>query len=210
MRLFLLTLAAGLIAAGALTALQGTAPPPSRDAAVIPERHLQRDDHSAFDGNPDGDVVVVAFVDYQCGYCKRAFSILKAVIASDNGVKIVYKDLPMLGEISRVASFAALAAGRQGKYLALHSALMEFRGRLDHTQVLELARSVDLDMPRLIADMESTEIRARVERNIELASETGVRGTPAFIIGNDLVHGVTDAARMRDLIAKVRASPTRR
>lgn len=177
---------------------------------MIPERHLQRDDHSAFDGNPDGDVVVVAFVDYQCGYCKRAFSILKAVIASDDGVKIVYKDLPMLGEISRVASFAALAAGRQGKYLALHSALMEFRGRLDHTQVLELARSVDLDMPRLIADMESTEIRARVERNIELASETGVRGTPAFIIGNDLVHGVTDAARMRDLIAKVRASPTRR
>lgn len=168
------------------------------------ESELLRDGDSPIAGNPNGDVTIVEFLDYQCGYCKRVHSVVKSVVAADGKVKIIYKDLPILGEASRIAAYAALAAARQNKYLALHSALMEFRGQLDRARVLDAAASAGIDVHQLEKDMEAPEIKQIIERNLALASALGVRGTPAFIIGKQLVPGAVDADALKKLIADAR------
>lgn len=223
LRLPLLALACGLTLAAILGAAQWLGPDsraasreqasvkPRREAIEVPDFRLPGDGDRPFSGNPNGDVTVVEFLDYQCGYCKRSYDVLKAVVATDSGIKVVYIDFPILGEVSRIAAFAVLAANRQGKYFALHSALMEFRGRLDRVQVLELAQLAALDLPRLVLDMEGPEVRHQLEGNIELASKLGVRGTPTFIVGKHLVVGAMHADTLRDLIAEARdASRVRR
>lgn len=168
------------------------------------ESELLRDSDSPIAGNPNGDVTIVEFMDYQCGYCKRVYSVVKSVVAADGKVKIIYKDLPILGEASRIAASAALAAARQNKYLALHNALMEFRGQLDRARVLDAAASVGIDVPQLVQDMEAPEIKQIIERNLALASALGVRGTPAFVIGKQFVPGAVDADALKKLIANAR------
>lgn len=151
-----------------------------------------------------GDVVVVDFNDYQCPYCKRAHLALKSVVAADGKVKVIYKDLPILGEPSRIAALAALASVKQGKHLALHNALMEFSGKLDRDRILEIAASVGLDVALLQKDMEDPKFKQLIERNMALAGALGVRGTPAFVIGDQFVPGAVDAAALKQLIAEAR------
>lgn len=170
------------------------------------EAELLRDSDSPIAGNPNGDVTIVEFMDYQCGYCKRVYSVVKSVVAADGKVKIIYKDLPILGEGSRIAAYAALAAARQNKYLALHNALMEFRGPLDRARILDVAASVGIDVPQLEKDLEAPEIKQIIERNLALASALGVRGTPAFVIGKQFVPGAVDADTLKKLIADARKS----
>jgi protein-disulfide isomerase len=168
------------------------------------ESELLRDGDSPIAGNPNGDVTIVEFMDYQCGYCKRVYNVMKSVVAADGKVKIIYKDLPILGEASRIAASAALAAARQNKYLALHDALMEFRAPLDRARILDVAASVGIDVPQLEKDMEAPEIKQIIERNLALASALGVRGTPAFVIGKRFVPGAVDADALKKLIADTR------
>ena len=170
------------------------------------QAELYRDPDSPVGGNPNGDVVIVEFNDYQCPYCKRAYQAVKSVTGADGKVKIVYKDLPILGDASRIAALAALAAVKQGKHLALHSALMEFTGKLDRDKIFEIAASVGLDRARLEKDMEDPKLKQHIERNLELASALGIRGTPAFVIGTQFVPGAVDAAAMKQLIADARKS----
>ncbi len=170
------------------------------------EAELLRDSDSPVVGNPNADVTIVEFMDYQCGYCKRAFSAVEAVMKADGKVKIVYKELPILGEASRIAAHAALASHKQGKYAAFHKALMEFRGPLDRPRILEIAASVGIDVPRLEKDMEEPGLKQSIERNVALASALGIRGTPAFVIGNQFVPGAIDADALKKLVAEARAS----
>ena len=165
---------------------------------------LLSDPDSPFSGNANGDVVVVDFNDYQCPYCKRAHQAVKQVVAADGKVKVVYKDLPILGEPSRIAALAALAAAKQGKHAALHDALMEFGGKLDRARILELAASVGLDVALLEKDMEDPKFKQLIDRNMALAGALGVRGTPAFVIGDQFVPGAVDAAALKQLIADAR------
>ncbi|MSP74711.1 MAG: DsbA family protein [Rhodospirillaceae bacterium] len=165
---------------------------------------LLADPDSPFSGNANGDVVIVDFNDYQCPYCKRAHQAVKQVVAADGRVKVVYKDLPILGEPSRIAAFAALAATKQGKHAALHDALMEFGGKLDRARIMEIAASVGLDMALLEKDMEDPKFKQLIDRNTALAGALGVRGTPAFVIGDQFVPGAVDAATLKQLIADAR------
>lgn len=165
---------------------------------------LLADPDSPFSGNANGDVIVVDFNDYQCPYCKRAHQAVKQVVAADGKVKVVYKDLPILGEPSRIAAFAALAAAKQGKHSALHDALMEFSGKLDRARILEIAASVGLDVALLEKDMEDPKFKQLIDRNMALAGALGVRGTPAFVIGDQFVPGAVDAAALKQLIADAR------
>jgi protein-disulfide isomerase len=119
-------------------------------------------------------------------------------------VRIVYKELPILGPDSVVAARAALAAHRQGAYRAFHAALMARRGSFDDAAIAALATELGLDAARLRADMERPEIAAQIERNRALARELGIRGTPAFVIGTEIVPGAIDLATMRSLVAKAR------
>jgi protein-disulfide isomerase len=176
----------------------------AQKAMLQHENELLRDPESPISGNPDGDVTIVDFNDYQCPYCKRAYSAVKSVVAADGKVKIVYKDLPILGEPSRIAAFAALAARNQGKHGPLHSALMEYSGKLDRDRIMEIARSVGLDVAQLQTDMEDPKLKQIIERNSALAAALGVRGTPAFVIGKQFVPGAVDADALKQLIADAR------
>jgi protein-disulfide isomerase len=170
------------------------------------QAELFRDADSPVGGNPNGDVVVVDFNDYQCPYCKRTHGAMKSVVGADGKVKIIYKDLPILGDASKIAALAALASVKQGKHTELHNALMEFTGRLDRDKILEIASSVGLDRAQLEKDMEDPKLRQIIERNLALASALGIRGTPAFVIGKQFVPGAVDAGALKELIADARKS----
>ncbi len=165
---------------------------------------LLADPDAPFSGNANGDVVIVDFNDYQCPYCKRAHQAVKQVVGADSKVKVVYKDLPILGEPSRIAALAALAAAKQGKHAALHDALMETSSKLDRARILEIAASVGLDVALLEKDMEDPKFKQLIDRNMALAGALGVRGTPAFVIGDQFVPGAVDAAALKQLIADAR------
>jgi protein-disulfide isomerase len=165
---------------------------------------LLNDPETPITGNPQGDVTIVEFSDYQCPYCKRAHAAVKSVLAADGKVRLVFKDLPILGEPSRIAALAALASRAQNKHLALHNALMEFNGKLDRDKIMEIAGSVGLDVAQLQKDMEDPKLKAIIERNMELAQALGVRGTPAFVIGKQFVPGAVDASTLKQMIADAR------
>jgi protein-disulfide isomerase len=182
-----------------------------RDAVaqkVIQEKQaeLYRDADSPVDGNADGDVLIVEFNDYQCPYCKRTHQVMKSVVGADGKVKVIYKDLPILGEASKIAALAALASVKQGKHLPLHNALMEYNGKLDRAKILEIADSVGLDRAQLEKDMDDPKLKQIIERNLALAAALGVRGTPAFVVGKQFVPGAIDAATLKALIAEARKS----
>jgi protein-disulfide isomerase len=168
------------------------------------QAELFRDPDSPIGGNPNGDVVIVDFNDYQCPYCNRTHQAMKSVVSADGKVKTIYKDLPILGEASKVAAVAALASVKQGKHTAFHNALMEFSGKLDRDKILDIASSVGIDRAQLEKDMEDPKLKRTIERNLELASALGIRGTPAFVIGKQFVPGAVDAAALKQLIADAR------
>jgi protein-disulfide isomerase len=168
------------------------------------QQELLHDADSPIAGNPDGDVTIVEFSDYQCPYCKRAHATVLSEVAADGKVRIVYKDLPILGEASRIAALAALASRAQGKHDTFHNALMDFKGPIDRAKILEIAASAGIDVPRLEQDMQDPKLKAIIDRNMTLATALGVRGTPAFVIGNQFVPGAIEADALRQLITDAR------
>jgi protein-disulfide isomerase len=169
------------------------------------QRELEADPGSPVIGNPKGDVTLVEFFDYQCGYCKAVHADTRKLIDSDGKLRFVYKEFPILGPASVTAARAALAAHRQGKYAELHNALMENRGQLDDDKIMRIAGSVGgLDLERLKKDMQAPEIQASLEKNLRLAQELNIRGTPAFVIGDQIMPGAIDLERMRMMVAEER------
>ncbi len=155
-------------------------------------------------GNPDGDVTVVEFFDYNCPYCRRAGEAVKALIEADPGVRVVYREWPILGEGSVAASRAALAARAQGKYEEMHWALMGAQGRLDEAMVMAIAQGAGLDMDRLRADMALPAVDAHIEASMALAEEIGFSGTPSFVIGDAPVPGLVPVEEMQRLVEAAR------
>jgi len=155
-------------------------------------------------GNPDGAITVVEFSDYQCGYCKRVFPHLASVVESAGDVRLVIRELPILGPESVTAARAALAARKQGLYPAFHKALMALRGGLSEDAVMQVAQSVGLDIDRLKKDMADPAFDQRFSENVRLARLLGISGTPAFIIGDKLIPGAVSADALEALIAEAR------
>jgi protein-disulfide isomerase len=155
-------------------------------------------------GNPEGNVTLVEFFDYQCGYCKSMLEPLNALRERDPDLRMVMKELPILSPASTTAAKAALAAELQGKYTEFHLAMMGYRGRLDDDVVFATAEQVGLDVERLKADMESEAVAAEIAANMRLAQQLGIRGTPAFIVGDDIVPGAVDVRALEALIAEQR------
>jgi len=177
----------------------------TRDALVANRTALVDHPMSPVSGNPDGDVTLVEFFDYQCGYCKRSLGTVVELIESDPELRIVWKDFPVLGEVSTFAALASMAAQKQGLYLEFHKALMGASGRLTEESVMETASRVGLDVERLQQDMADPEIVAYLQDTQRLAEELGIGGTPAFVIGNTLVPGAVDGATLRRLIGEARS-----
>lgn len=156
-------------------------------------------------GNPAGAVTVVEFFDYRCPYCKAVAKDMIATLQAEGDVRIVFKEFPILGPDSQMAAKAALAADKQGKYLAFHQALMDHKGVLDRDALTDIAEDAGLDVELLQIDMESAEVETVIARNMALADTLDIGGTPAFIIGDTLVPGAIDMKTLKDLVAKARS-----
>tara|TARA_R110000787_G_scaffold137458_9_gene250378 strand:- start:51356 stop:52105 length:750 start_codon:yes stop_codon:yes gene_type:complete len=155
-------------------------------------------------GNPDGEVTVVEFFDYNCGYCKRVSPTVAALIEGNRDVKVIYKEFPILGDASIEAAKGAMAAVRQGKYHEMHEGLMNHRGRVTAATVMSVAKDLGLDTEQLDRDMKDPEIQSAIERNYALAQNLGITGTPAFVIGNKLVPGAASLETLEELVKEVR------
>lgn len=167
---------------------------------------LERDPNAPVLGNPDGDVTVVEFFDYNCPYCKRAAPEVQALIAADPNVRLVYREWPILGEGSVYATRASLAARNQGKYKEFHDAMMALKGRADEQSVLRLAKNIGLDIDKLKTDMQSDAVAEHIATSMRLTEAMGVSGTPAFVIGDALVPGFIDVAQLKKLVNDARSA----
>jgi protein-disulfide isomerase len=137
----------------------------------------------AVTGNPKGNVTMVEFFDYQCIHCKKMAPVVEELVKKDNNLRVIYKEFPIFGDSSELASKVALAAGMQGKYMLMHNALLKLEQRLDDKLVMSTAKSVGLDMAKLEKDINSKEVTDSLKENRQLAEKMHLMGTPAFVIG---------------------------
>ncbi|KJC45166.1 hypothetical protein UP09_15640 [Bradyrhizobium sp. LTSP885] len=169
--------------------------------------------HQVTLGNPDGDVTLVEFFDYSCGFCKRALPDLLTLLKDDPKLKVVLKELPILGPGSLDAARVAVAVRMQDaggeKYVAFHQALLGSPGQAGKEKALAAARDQGLDMARLEQDMASDEIVATFKEDVQLASAIGITGTPGYVIGKQVVYGAVGIAELKRQITAARSAATR-
>ncbi len=169
--------------------------PSLKDNAHLPEA-----------GSPKGDVTVVEFFDYNCGYCKKGFEPLQKLIKEDKNVRVVFIDLPILGPSSREASKWALAAHRQKKYFEYHQALMTYQGQKDEANLERIAKEVGLDVKQAKKDKEDPSIEAELTKNEALAASISVQGTPAFVVNDQIVRGYMEYDVLSGMVTSARTA----
>lgn len=157
-------------------------------------------------GNPDADIVIVEFFDYNCGYCKKALSDVQTLIESDDNIRVVFKEMPILSPASHTAALWALAANRQGKYWEFHRALMNHSGSKSEKTLEKIAKDVNLDIKQIKEDLKDPALQEQIDKNILVSQDLGIRGTPAFVINDQLSRGYMGIDAMRDLIREIRAN----
>ena len=157
-------------------------------------------------GNPIGDVTLVEFFDYHCPYCKAVAEPLAQLLQEDKGVRLVLKEFPILGDDSKLASKAALAAAAQGKYWEFHQALLDHRGAFDMDTITAIAAKVGLDPKKLAADMDDAKTQPLIDSNRKLADSLDVSATPTFVIDGQVVEGAVPLDQLKALIKKARGS----
>jgi len=167
-----------------------------RDVMVLPADPVA--------GNPKGTVTIVEFYDTRCPYCRAMEPTMARLLTEDHDVRLVYKDLPVLGPASVLAAHALLAAQQQNGYDRLRTALMQAPPDYTKEQILVIARKVGLDGARLSHDMESAAIDARLDANVQLAKALALDGTPALVIGDTLVPGAIELAELEKAVATAR------
>ena len=185
-----------------------------REALIdLATRETQARQQMAFDfvrqdeGDPyigagdEADIIIYEFSDYNCGYCKRVFTQLQAVLEEDDKVRLTLKEYPILAESSIEAARAAIAANRQGKFPEFHTAMMGWRGGLSLSTILSIAVEAGLDVDQLEADMKDKEIDAIIARTRQAAQMLELEGTPALLIGDQLIPGAASAAEIKQIIA---------
>lgn len=178
-------------------------------ALEVHRDELLNSTESPVGGNPKGDVTLVEFFDYNCPYCRQVAPIMSAAEENDPQLRIVYKEFPILGPSSDFAARAALAARTQDLYPQFHRAMMQVSGAADEGQVMAIAGQIGLDIERLRADMADPAIDAEINRNMALARALRINGTPAFVIGEEILRGATDLQTMQRLIDQARTYQNR-
>ena len=159
-------------------------------------------------GNASGDVSVVVFYDYFCGYCKKTLPELQNLVAKDHSVKIIYKEFPILGAQSLIAARAALEAARQGKFEAFHREMIESDSTSDEA-IKAISDKLGLDWAQLRKDMNDPQIDTTIERNQKLATALNIEGTPAYLVGDRIIPGAIDSESLVRLINDERAKLAR-
>jgi protein-disulfide isomerase len=168
----------------------------NRDALVTPADPVA--------GNPHGDVTIVEFFDTRCPYCRRMEPVMQNFLAQDHGVKLVYKDLPILGPASTLGSKALIAGQQQGGYDKLREAVMQLPPDTTPAMIQAAAEKLGLDWGRLSHDMDAPVARQRIDANLKLARALDIEGTPALVIGDTMVPGAVDLAELKKAVATAR------
>ncbi len=150
-------------------------------------------------GNPKGDVTIVEFFDYNCGFCKQTYDALMDSVRADGHVKAVFKEYPILSPESGIAAHVALAARKQGKYDDVHRAFMKFRGRLDEKAIWRLAGEAGLNVEQAKKDAADPAIEKQIERNRQLARALDIGGTPSFVIGDRVIASALERDVLKQL-----------
>jgi protein-disulfide isomerase len=173
--------------------------------ALVARRHEVFDDpDTPVAGNPQGNASLVEFFDYRCPYCKQVEPSLEALLTADRQLRFVYKEFPVLGPESVTAARAALAARKQGKYEALHRSLMGLKGQINDAAVFMVASAAGLDIERLKRDMAAPDIDRMLKANVNLAEALDIRGTPGFVVGDEIVPGAVSLDALKQLIEAAR------
>jgi protein-disulfide isomerase len=159
-------------------------------------------------GNPDGDVTMVEFFDYNCGFCRRALADMLNLMKDDPKLRVVLKEFPVLGPGSVEAAQVAVAVRMQDKdgkkYLEFHQKLLSSRGQADRARALAVAKEVGLDMGRLEKDMASDEAKQTIDENLKVAEALGLNGTPSYVIGSDVVVGAVGLSALKEKVGAAR------
>ena len=160
-------------------------------------------------GNPDGDVTIVEFFDYNCGHCRRTSGVIHDLLEGDSRIRVVLREWPILGPESQFAARASLAAHQQGEYEAFHWALMNLPGPATEDNVISTARTLGLDVERLRRDMAAPEVETHLALSDQLARALRFRGTPAFVVGNTVVPGFASLEQLQALVQQSRSETQR-
>ena len=166
--------------------------------------------HQVVLGNPKGDVTMVEFFDYNCGFCKRALPDMMSLLGANPNLRFVLKEFPVLGDGSVEAAHVAVAARMQDptgkKYIEFHQKLLGGRGAADKARALSVAKEVGFDMPRIEKDMDSPEVKATIDEDMKLADLLGVSGTPSYVIGNEVVVGAVGLDELKKKLSPSKAT----
>lgn len=169
-------------------------------------RALERDRTAPVLGNPQGNVTLTEFFDYNCGHCRTMLPRISELVRSDRQLRVVYREWPVFGPGSDFAARASLAALPTGKYWQFHAGLLGLRGRVEQASVMRVAREVGLDEDALRTGMEGADIERHITMSHMLAEHMGLAGTPTFICGDEAVFGAMTMAELRALVARGRAT----
>ena len=155
-------------------------------------KDIYRGAESTVAGDPNGDITVVEFFDYNCGYCKRGLPQVQKLIQGDTKIRFVFKELPILSKGSEETARAALAAKRQGKYWEFHQAMLTAKGQANEASSLKAAEGLGLDMAKFKTDMASDAVKDELGKMKELAKKMGINGTPHFLVGDKSIPGAPE------------------
>jgi len=172
------------------------------------EEAIFDDGYSYIGGNPDGDVTIVEFQDYRCGFCKRAFPLVEELISTDGNIRLIVKEFPILGDASVLASRYAIATkmgAGDTAYKSVHDTLMEMKGQMTEAYLTRVSRELGLDHDAILAEMDSDIVSGIIQSNHALGQALEINGTPSFIMGDNFVRGFVELDQMRDIVASVRA-----
>ncbi|MFM9903596.1 MAG: DsbA family protein [Pyrinomonadaceae bacterium] len=168
---------------------------------------IYSDPTSPVGGNPNGDVTIVVFFDYNCGYCKKTLPELQGIVAKDPSLRVIYKEFPILGPQSQTAAQAAMAAARQGKYVEFHNALIAADGAGEDV-IKNISHKLGIDYAKLQKDMIDLKLNQALDANLKLAEALDIQGTPAYIVGDQIIPGAIDADALGRLVGEQRAKLT--
>jgi len=180
------------------------------DATLVRENAeaIFDDGHSWVGGNPEGDVTLVEFMDYRCGYCRRDAGEVESLLEDDGNIRFIIKEFPILGEESLRASRFAIAtrqvAGDEA-YKSVHDALMSYDGSMNETGFTRLADSLGLDANAIVAEMDSDRVSEVIAANHALARQLEISGTPSFVMGDQMLRGFVPQDAMQQVVDDIRA-----
>ncbi|WP_424940162.1 DsbA family protein [Aliiroseovarius sp. S253] len=180
-----------------------------KDLVTVNADAIFNDGFSHVAGNPDGDYTIVEFVDYQCGYCRKAYEVLHDLLEKDGNIRLILKEFPILSEASLMSAQFAISAQQQfGEevYVQLHDELIAVRGAVTEERLIELADDLGLDGAAIAAGMSSPEVDRVLKENRELGKRLGITGTPAFVMKDTMARGFMELEQMEYIVSQGRAA----